>query len=46
MEQGANFINRKWIAKRLGRHPNWVTDNWRKSADECFTDYSKTGTSG
>ncbi len=38
-DSGAYFINRKWIAKKLGRHPNWVTDNWNKDPEECFTEF-------
>ena len=26
-DEGANFIKRKWISKKLGRSPDWVTDN-------------------
>ena len=40
MEAGANFINREWIAKKLHRSPRWVTDNWKKSYDECYTNFS------
>src|SRR5215469_5340903 len=40
-DEGANFINRKWIAKKLGRSPDWVTDNWSKSPEECFTQFGE-----
>jgi hypothetical protein len=38
-DAGATFINRKWIADRLHRHPNWVTDNWNKDPEQCFTEF-------
>ncbi len=38
-DSGATFIDRKWIAKRLERSLNWVTDNWNKSADAGFTHF-------
>ncbi len=37
-DSGATFIDRKWIAKKLGSL-NWVTDNWNKSADAAFTHF-------
>jgi hypothetical protein len=38
-DAGATFINRKWIADRLHRSRDWVTDNWNKTPDECFTEF-------
>ncbi len=32
-DSGTTFIDRKRIAKKLGRSFNWVTDNWNKSAE-------------
>src|SRR5277367_3360917 len=40
MEGGAAFINRKWIAKKLHRSERWVTDNWKKGYDDCYTHFS------
>lgn len=34
MEAGASFINRKWIAQKIGRSERWVTDNWKKGYDD------------
>ena len=39
MEDGATFINRKWIARKLHRSERWVTDNWRKGYDHCFIQF-------
>ncbi|CAM6006530.1 unnamed protein product, partial [Sphagnum balticum] len=39
MEEGATFINRKWIAQKLHRSERWVTDNWRKRYEHCFTEF-------
>lgn len=39
MEEGAPFINRKWIAQKLHRSERWVTDNWRKGYEHCFTEF-------
>jgi hypothetical protein len=25
--------------KKLNRHPNWVSDNWNKTSNECFTKF-------
>jgi transposase len=36
MEEGATFINRKWIARKLHRSERWVTDNWKKGYEHCF----------
>ena len=30
-DAGASFINRKWVAQRLGRTPGWVAANWNLS---------------
>lgn len=30
MEEGAMFINRKWIAQKLHRTERWFTNNWKK----------------
>jgi transposase len=39
MEEGAAFINRKWIAQKLHRTDRWVTDNWKKGYEYCFTEF-------
>ena len=39
MEEGATFINRKWIAQKLHRTERWVTDNWEKGYSHCFTKF-------
>ena len=39
MEEGATFINRKWIAQKLHRSERWVTDNWKKGYEHCFTEF-------
>jgi hypothetical protein len=39
MEEGATFINRKWIAQKLHRSERWVTDNWEKGSEHCFTEF-------
>lgn len=39
MEEGATFINRKWIARKLHRSERWVTDNWKKGYEHCFTKF-------
>lgn len=36
MEEGATFINRKWIAQKLHRTERWVTDNWKKGYEQCL----------
>lgn len=43
MENGASFINRKWISKKLHRSERWVTDNWKKGYDNCDSDFSSCG---
>ena len=35
----AAFIDRKWIAQKLHRSVRWVTDNWLKTINECWTDF-------
>lgn len=40
-DAGANFIDRKWIAKKLGRSLDWVTRNWNKNPEECFTEFGE-----
>jgi transposase len=40
-DDGANFINRKWVAEKLGRSMQWVTDNWNKSPQECSTQFGE-----
>jgi hypothetical protein len=40
-DAGASFINRNWIAEKLGRTSRWVTDNWNKSPQECFTQFGE-----
>lgn len=40
MEEGATFINRKWIAYRLHRSDRWVTDNWKKGYDDCDSEFA------
>ena len=36
MEEGATFINRKWIAQKLHRSERWVTDNCKKRIRTLF----------
>ena len=36
MEDGASFINRNWIAKKLNRSVRSVTDNWKKNDTELL----------
>ena len=38
-DAGATFINKKWIAQKLGRSERWVQDTWNKSSEECFTEF-------
>ena len=38
---GATFINRKWIAGKLGRAVDWVTNNWNRNPEECFTEFGE-----
>jgi len=38
-DAGATFIDRNWIATKLGRSVRWVSDNWNKTPDECFTQF-------
>ncbi len=38
-DAGATFIDRNWIAERLHRSARWVTDNWKKTEDECWAEY-------
>jgi len=38
-DAGATFINRKWIADRLHRSKDWVSDNWNKRPEDCFTEF-------
>lgn len=40
-DAGATFINKKWIAKNLGRSERWVQDTWNKRAEECFTEFGE-----
>ena len=40
-DAGANFINRKWVAEKLGRSVQWVTDHWNKSPQECSTQFGE-----
>src|SRR5687768_9776284 len=40
-DSGATFINRKWIAEKLGRSKDWVTDIWNKQPQECFTQFGE-----
>jgi transposase len=42
-DAGAEFINRKWIADKLGLLVNWITQWWNKTTDECFVDYGGIG---
>src|SRR5215469_13017941 len=42
-DSGAEFINRNWIAQKLNRSVRWVTDNWNKTADDCFTEFGPGG---
>ena len=38
-DAGAAFFDRKWIAQKLHRSVRWVTDNWLKTDNECWTDF-------
>ena len=38
-DAGASFIDRNWIAGKLGRSVRWVTDNWNKRPEDCFTEF-------
>ena len=38
-DAGAAFIDRNWIATKLGRSVRWVSDNWNKRPEECFTEF-------
>jgi len=38
-DAGATFIDRKWIAEKLSRSIRWVSDNWQKTPQECFTEF-------
>jgi len=38
-DAGATFIDRNWIANKLGRSTRWVSSTWNKSPEECFTDF-------
>lgn len=40
-DAGATFINRNWIAKKLGRSVEFVKDNWNKDPHECFTQFGE-----
>ena len=40
-DAGADFMNRKWIVEKLGRSLDWVTRNWNRNPQECFTDFGK-----
>jgi hypothetical protein len=41
MYAGATFINRKWIATKVRRSETWVTDNWKKHFEDCFTSFGE-----
>ena len=38
-DAGATFIDRNWIAMKLGRSVRWVSDNWKKNPEDCFTEF-------
>jgi len=38
-DAGATFIDRLWIATKLGRSTRWVSDNWNKNPEDCFTEF-------
>ena len=40
-DAGATFINRKWIAGKLDRSMDWVTDNGNRNPEECFTEFGE-----
>ncbi len=42
-DEGAEFIDRGWIAKKLKRASRWVTELWNKSTDEILIDRSRAG---
>ncbi|CAF3927325.1 unnamed protein product [Rotaria sp. Silwood1] len=40
---GATFTNRHWVANKVHRSVQFVTDWWEKPYDQCFADYSNAG---
>ncbi|CAF2418175.1 unnamed protein product [Rotaria sp. Silwood2] len=40
---GATFINRHWVANKVHRSVQFVTDWWEKPYDQCFADYPNAG---
>ncbi|CAF1396177.1 unnamed protein product [Rotaria sordida] len=42
-DAGATFINRQWVAGKVHRPVQSVTDWWKKPYDQCFADYSNGG---
>ncbi|CAF3799088.1 unnamed protein product [Rotaria sp. Silwood1] len=42
-DAGATFINRQWVAEKVHRTAQFVTDWWQKPCDQCFADYSNAG---
>jgi transposase len=38
-DAGATFIDRSWIANKLRRSVRWVTDNWNKKPEDCFSEF-------
>lgn len=40
---GAAFISIDWVSKKLKRSKRWVTRNWKKKPEDCFTDFSTRG---
>jgi hypothetical protein len=39
-DEGADFIDRAWVAKKLKRSVPWVGKHWNKSPDEILIDRS------
>ncbi len=42
-DEGADFIDRAWIAKKLKRSVQWVSKHWNKSPEEILIDRSHGG---
>ena len=42
-DEGAGFITKLWIAKKLNRSEKFVQRNWTKKYEECSTDFSDCG---
>ena len=42
-DEGADFIDRVWVSKKLKRSPRWVTEHWNKSPEEILIDCLNAG---